>query len=116
MGDTTDETCENIDRLIANHLKQGELLRELKRALRLAQLMGLSPKDMPKTSVSFWEGTYSWERWRGAQLRVLVDGKLHSSYDLKDVHHDLWPADVLADYQRSMRRRMSAAQRSQLDH
>jgi hypothetical protein len=94
-----------IDEMLVLLHKKIELMRQLKRALLLADLLGLPPKRM---TGKLRQGAYDLEhrsvqRWRGFVLRVTYEGETRE-FPLKDVHLDLWPADVRAEYERHMAR------------
>ena len=100
------EAVAAIDDLIVLLHKKIELMGQLKRALLLADLLGMRPNQI---TGKLRRGVYdvdrrTVQRWRGFVLRVTYDGK-EREFPLKDVHLDLWPADLRAEYERHMRRR-----------
>jgi hypothetical protein len=92
---------DNIDEMISLLHKKAELYGQFKRGLRLAALLGMAPRDMTspvRHSVRDYDQR-PLQRWRGMVLGVTYEGNTRE-FPLKDVHHDLWPADVLAEYRR----------------
>jgi len=95
------EAVTAIDELVVLLRKKIDLMGQLKRALLLADLMGMKPKEM---TGKLRHGAYDLERrsvqrWRGFVLRVTYDGEARD-FPLKDIHLDLWPADLRAEYER----------------
>jgi hypothetical protein len=86
---------DNMDELIALHMKMSDTMRELKKGLRLAQLLNVTPKDMGRVKTRV-EG----DKWRHATLHVQREGREEQVFKLADIHIDLWPADMAAGYKR----------------
>lgn len=95
MPDAIDAACEATDDLIRLTEHKIKLLRDLKRSLRLCQLLGSRPGDV-KGKLSFYvvESTSTFARWQGAIFVLRHDGD-ERCIPLKDVHDDLWPEDLL---------------------
>ena len=101
MTEEPKDIFESIDRLTELNLKHNTLLKELKRALRIAELLGIPAKDL-KGKVGFRVLRYGdsmFRPWKEMAVRVTLDGK-ETIVPLLDVHHDLWPEDTLAAYHR----------------
>jgi hypothetical protein len=98
---TVADAVSAIDDLIVLLHKKIDLMVQLKRALLLADLLGIPPKQITgKLSRGAYElDRRITQRWRGYVLRVTYEGETRE-FPLKDVHLDLWPADLRADYQR----------------
>jgi hypothetical protein len=104
------DVYDNIDEMVALCRKKIELMIELKKALRLAELLGVPPKDLKdKVTVSVASGKSLLTPWYGAVFSVRVGDEPHKHYSMDMVHHDLWPADMLEQYDR----RKAATQRAQ---
>lgn len=96
-----DDIYSNIDKMIDLSRKKVELMVELKKALRLADLLGVQPKDLKdRVTTSMTEGKSAILPWQGAVFSVRVGDGPWEDYALTDVHHDLWPADMLEQYDR----------------
>ena len=101
---------DNIDEMVALCRKKIELMIELKKALRLAELLGVPPKDLKdKVTTSMTGGKSAILPWQGAIFSVRVGDGPWEDYALTDVHHDLWPADMLEQFDR----RKAAVERAQ---
>jgi len=108
----------NINELIPKLYKQIELYQELKRALRLAELLGVSPKEMKgKVRAGVIDGRsgprYDPQPWRGAIFHVTYNGVDHK-FPLTKVHKDLWPEEHLRAWERHQKR-LGAAPNKQGD-
>ena len=102
-----DKLFEQMDELIALHDKQTALMRELKRAYMLANVIGMHPKDIKgKLSVyTYTHGVPLYSRpWLQHELVVQLDGEEVARKKLIDVHQDLWPTDIRDEYQRHLKR------------
>ena len=115
MDDLIDKACEAIDELIRLELEKHALQRQMKRSLRLCQLMGWRPKEMPKpVSTSVVPGKSIHTPWSGADLIIRVDGETTRAVPLKDVHLDLWPDDLRKQFeawqQRQQRKKLMHAE------
>jgi hypothetical protein len=102
-----DEACENIDKLLIHLARQVELMGELKRSLRLCQLMGATPATMPKVSLYYRESDSYVTPWKNGAALVIRDsnGETISEHALQDVHHDLWPPELLNRFRQMERRK-----------
>jgi hypothetical protein len=102
-----DKLFESMDRLIELELQKIELMRQLKRAYMLANIIGQHPNQI-KGSMSWGIHTYGAplyvRPWRTQELVVRLDGEEVARKKLIDVPHDFWPADVLAEYKRHVKR------------
>ena len=98
---------DNIDRLIELETQKIDLLRQLKRALMLADLIGVPAKEI-KGKLGYGVhayGTPLYARpWRTDELVIRLDGVEMARKKLIDVPHDFWPAEVLAEYKRHVKR------------
>lgn len=102
----------NIDKLIELETQKIDLLRQLKKALLLAEMIGVAPKDIKgKLShgiTSYGVPLYS-RPWKSEEFVVRLDGKEVLRKKLIDVPHDFWPADILTEYKRHVKRNMRKA-------
>ena len=102
-----DKLFDQMDELIELTLKKVALLRQLKRGYMLANLIGQHPNQI-KGKMSYGTtntGTPLYARpWRTEELVVRLDGVEVARKKLLDVPHDFWPADVLAEYKRHVKR------------
>lgn len=102
-----DKLFTNIDELIALSERKVTLLRDLKKALMLAEMIGVPPKDIKgkmRTSITHYGTPLYAKPWRKEEFVVHRDGVEVCRKKLIDVPHEFWPADVLAEYQRHLRR------------
>jgi len=104
------DVYDNIDEMVALCRKKIELMIELKKARRLAELLGVPPKDLKdKVTVSVASGKSAILPWQGAIFSVRVGDEPYKHYSMDMVHHDLWPADMLEQFDR----RKAAVERAQ---
>lgn len=106
---------ENMDELIALLHKQIALYGEMKRALMLANLIGVPPRDIKgkMSCVVYTNGAPLYARpWRTQELVVRLDGVEVARKKLIDVPLDLWPDDVRLEYERHQKRNKAAVMRS----
>jgi hypothetical protein len=86
---------ESLDQMINLYTQQIANMRQLKRALRLAELIGVRPGDLKWTLITRWEEGHGPYPWREATLHVLEnhpDGPIGHKFDMVDeVHPELWP-------------------------
>lgn len=104
-----DRLFDAMDEMIVLCAEKVELMKELKRAYRIAELVGVHPKDLKgvvKTHTTPSGRVY--HPWVGADFAVTIDGNTQK-FPLKDVHHDLWPEDILAQHKRFIKK-------SRVDH
>lgn len=103
-----DKVFENMDALVALLHKQIALYGEMKRALMLANIVGIPPKDikgkMGTTVHSYGRPLYS-KPWRKDELVVKLDGVEVARKKLIDVPLDLWPDDIRAEYEWQQKRK-----------
>lgn len=101
---------ESIDRLIVLETERIRLLRELKKALRLAELAGVPAKDVKGRMQSSVQSTgvssYDPRPWLKMVFRLKLEGDTTwREWPLKDVHKDLWPQSMLDAYAKYERNR-----------
>ena len=102
-----DKLFEQIDQLIELETKKIELMRQLKRAYMLANVIGMHPKDIKGklSTYIYTNGAPLYARpWRTRELVVRLDGEEVARKKLIDVPLDLWPDDVRAEYARHLKR------------
>ena len=107
-----DKLFEQMDQLIELSLRKVELLRELKKAYMLANVIGMHPKDIKgklSTAVHTYGASLYARPWRTDELVVRLDGEEVARKKLIDVPLDLWPDDVRAEYERQQKRNMRKA-------
>ena len=96
---------ESFDKMTALCHEKIRLMGELKRALRMADLLGVPARSIKgKLRAGIQHGNNSQFRpWVGAVYTLQIDdGEVHR-FPLSKVHVDLWPADILAAHQRWQR-------------
>lgn len=104
MTDVTD----NIDELTSLLRRKIELLDELKRALLVADLLGVPPKSIKtRLHISTREGPSAFRPWIGAVYSVRAGDEPWQDFKLMDVHHALWPEHILAAYRRAEARKVT---------
>lgn len=93
---------ESIDLMIELLTKQIANHRELKKALRIAEQLGVPPKELKgKVSTSFRNGArskFDQRPWVKSELVITHDGTKYE-FPLLMVHKDLWPEDMLKKYE-----------------
>lgn len=109
-----DKVFTNIDEMLALLRKQIELYGEMKRALLIANLIGIPPKDIKGKMTC---GVYTNDappyarHWRTQELVVRLDGVEVVRKKMIDVPLDLWPDDVRIEYERHQKRNKAAVMR-----
>ena len=101
------EFYENIDRMRDLMKQQIEKYGELKRACRIADLLGVPPKELTgKVSSAIHDnGCPLYARpWNTREIVIRRDGEEVFRAKLKDIPQDLWPDDVRAEYERNQKR------------
>jgi hypothetical protein len=101
------EFYENLDNLCALLRKQIALYGELKRSCRVADLLGIPPKELTGkigTGIYAPGGSAFKRQWNTEELVIRRDGEEVFRAKLIDVHQDLWPDDVRAEYARHVKR------------
>ena len=95
----------SIDEMVDLLRQKIILMHELKRALMLAELLDIPVKDVKGSirHVAFDLDYRPVQRWKGMVLRVTYDGTTQD-FPLAVVPHDFWPAEVLAEYKRHVKR------------
>jgi hypothetical protein len=109
---TPEGMLDNIDRLIELETQKIDLLRQLKRALMLADLIGVPAKEI-KGRLGYGVhayGTPLYARpWRTDELVIRLDGVEVARKKLIDVPLDLWPRDVRDEFERQQKRNVRRA-------
>ena len=101
------EFYENIDNLCDLLRKQIKLYGELKYSRRIADLLGVPPKELKGkigTRVHAIGVSTFRRQWNMDELVIRRDGEEVFRAKLIDVHQDLWPDDVRAEYARHVKR------------
>ena len=101
------EFYDNLDHMRDLLVKQVELYGELKRSCRIADLLGVPPNKLTgKVTAGVCDnGAPLYSRtWRTRELVIRRDGEEVFRAKLIDVHQDLWPDDVRAEYARHVKR------------
>ena len=107
-----DKLFEQMDELIELELKKVELLRQLKKAYMLANVIGQHPNQIKgklTTAVHTYGAPLYARPWRTQELVVRLDGEEVARKKLIDVPLDLWPEDIRAEYERQQKRNMRKA-------
>ena len=100
-----DKLFKQMDQLIELELKKVELLRKLKRAYMLANVVGVHPNQIKgKLAVRVYESGRMFTPWQGTDFAVQLDGEEVAREKLTDVPLDLWPDDIRASYERHKKR------------
>jgi hypothetical protein len=105
------EFYENLDHMTQLLVKQISLYRDLRKACRIADLLGIPPKEMTGniTSGVYAPGNSVFQRrWMMEELVIRREGEVVFRARLIDVHQDLWPDDVRAEYERYQKRNRGA--------
>ena len=86
---------DNIDQTIQRCHDKIETLVKLKKALLLADLLGVAPKDL-KEPVRFTirKGGNRFRPWVGATMSVRVGAGPYEDFKMTDVDRRLWPEDM----------------------
>jgi hypothetical protein len=106
---------ENMDALIGKLHEQIALYKQLKRALMLANVIGVPPKEIKgklRASVRNYGRPLYNKPWMQDELVVELDGVEVARKRLIDVPLDLWPEPIRAEYERVQRRTKSAVMRT----
>lgn len=103
----TKQAVAALDESIALHHKMIETMTNLKRALLVAELLGVAPKDVDGP-IKFWtysirSGAYSFRPWLDTVLRARIGDGEDKEFPLKDVPMELWPEEIRAAYERHKR-------------
>lgn len=102
-----DKLFDSLDKLIELELKKVELLRQLKKAYMLANVIGQHPNQIKgklTTAVHTYDAPLYARPWRTQELVVRLDGEEVARKKLIDVPLDLWPEDIRAEYERQQKR------------
>ena len=102
----SEELHRKLDEMAVLCMQQVDTIRKYKRALRLAELVGVPPKELKgMVSTRVIEGPYPLSRpWLRATFVLRVDD-VKTEVPLTDVHKDLWPDDIRAKYERHQQKR-----------
>lgn len=96
---TDAEVYDNLDRLVDNLQTQIATARELKRLFRIADIVGRAPSNIRgRVRTHIHSGGRALHTWKRDHFVVHLDGKEVFRAKLVDVHQDLWPDDVRAEY------------------
>lgn len=93
----------NIDEMITLLRKKIDLLGELKRALMIADLVGIPPRELKQRITTGVRGTgnvstYNPKPWLHMIYTVRVGDGAPQEFPLKEVPLALWPDDMAAAY------------------
>jgi hypothetical protein len=108
-----DKLFEQMDELIALQEKQTDLMRQLKRAYLLANVIGMHPNQIKGklSTATTQSGIPLYSRpWKTEELVVRLDGEEVARKKLIDVPLELWPADIRDEYQRYLKRNKKPTQ------
>jgi len=107
MGNPTN-IFESIDEMVALCQRKIDLLGQMKRALRIAELLGVHPRDIRgKIRMGPYDtGKNYYFPWTTTVLRVWVDDEPVREFKLVDVHLELWPKDLRAAFERNERKKL----------
>lgn len=95
---------DNIDEMIRLKHEAIETLTKMKRALLLADLLGVSPKDLKEPVRStVRSGDNTFRPWVGAVLSVRVGDGPYEDFKMTDVDRRLWPEDMQKAWDRWQR-------------
>jgi hypothetical protein len=96
--------------------KKIDTLLELKRALRLAELLNIPPKEMGTAKVKLHDrarSVFNPRPWELMTFSVRVGDGPWEDFPLANVHQDLWPEETRAAYDKWQRSRLGAAPNKQ---
>lgn len=100
----SEELHDKLDQMAALCAQQIDTIKKFKRALRIAELAGVPPKELKaRVGTRVVQGPHMWRPWLKATFVLEID-EVKMEFPLGDVHHDLWPDDLLAQYKRHNRR------------
>lgn len=100
----TDDIYDSLDKMIDLCERKIKTMKELKRALRLADVLGIPAKNVKgPMRVGVYEGHSYFRPWTSATLKITYDGE-DREFPLMTVHKELWPADILQAYEREQKR------------
>lgn len=102
-----DKLFEMMDDLIELELKKVDLMRQLKKAYMLANVIGQHPSQIKGRLATHIQtnGAPLYARpWRTRELVVRLDGEEVARKKLIDVPLDLWPEDIRAEFERQQKR------------
>ena len=98
---------ENIDHMCDLLRQQIEQYGKLKRSCRIADLLGVPPKELTgKVTAGLYPTSNSvFYRWRTMEFIIRREGEEVLRAKLIDIPQDLWPDDVRAEYERHQKRK-----------
>jgi hypothetical protein len=100
----SEELHDKLDQMAALCAQQIDTIKKFKHALRIAELAGVPPKELKgMVGTGVIEGPHMRRPWLRATFVLKIDDT-KTEIPLADVHHDLWPDDLLAQYRRHKRR------------
>jgi len=84
------------------------LLGQMKRALRIAELLGVHPRALKgRVRMGTYDmGTNYYSPWKATVLRVWVDDDPVREFKLGDVHLELWPTDIRLAFERNEKKKL----------
>ena len=102
MKSLTQNAADNIDHMIELLHEQIENYRKLQRALLLAELIGVPPKEVKERLRTRYINLSSsvFTPWKTTVLAVRVGDGATQEFKLKDIDQRLWPEDVRQAYAR----------------
>jgi len=107
-------TYEEYDKLVTSmeqledlHVKQNELMAQLRRAYIMAHLVGVHPSELKgPVSLTHVNGMFTmYKPWRTASVRIkyTLDGvQQEKDIPLRNVPLELWEPDMAKQYRRTM--------------
>lgn len=102
------ELFDKLDHLIAQYAEAIRLTKEYKRAILIANMLNLPPKELTGavgTAVVNVPPPYQKFPWRKAEFVITRDGEEVFRKPLSHVDTELWPDDMRGDYERYARRK-----------
>ena len=109
MKSLTQKAADNIDHMIELLHQQIDTYRQLQRALLLAELLGVPPKELrePLRTRYINNSHSAFTPWKRSVLAVRIgDGPTHE-FKLTDIDRRLWPDDVRQAYERWQKRNVT---------
>ena len=102
----TEEQYDTINQMITLCHDKIRTLTELKKALRMADLIGRKPNEIKAPFRRHVVLDHNLLRpWQGATFHLKVGDEEEHVFKLTNVHIDLWPDDVRARYQKQMEKK-----------
>lgn len=101
------ELFDNLDAIIDLHLKQVDTYRKYKDLMRMADLMGIPPKDLKgpvgRRYIGSGRPLYGFP-WKHDHIAITHNGQEVVRVPLLQTPKDWWPDDVRLEYERHQRR------------